>query len=238
MVPLRMNLKETSTRNPPNIQDNDYFYEYPDYQDNKNDTSNVTFTSTQFITTVPTNNEKTVQTTEKISTTTTTYNNTIPIKKITSMPPSPSSSGFTFFGVPLPSLNFNLWGNSRRKFERKDSSGRPERGRYRTFPPTEPEIHRGGFTPLPRGQGGFVPIVDPRLTYERQIRNETSKSSNATQEERKRWKSGNGTIAKVERTYLRTNKSKAGAKEREELSTVSVNEPDFHWQINGVKKIR
>lgn len=238
MVPLRMNLKESSTKKTPsNIQDNDYFYEYPDYQDNKNDTSNVTFTSTQLITTVPTNNEKTVQTTEKISTAT---NNTIPIKKITSMPPSPSSSGFTFFGVPLPSLNFNLWGNSRRKFERKDSSGRLERGRHRTFPPTEPEIHRGGFIPLPRGQGGFVPIVDPRLTYERQIRNETSKiqNSNATQEERKRWKSGNGTMAKIERTYLRTNKSKVGPKEREELSTVSVNESDLHWQINGVKKIR
>lgn len=235
MVPLRMNLKESSTRKTPsNVQDADYFYEYPDYQDSKNDTSNVTLASTQ-LTTVSTSNEKTVQTTEKISTTT---NNTIPIKKITSMPPSPSSSGFTFFGVPLPSLNFNLWGNSRRKFERKDSSGRPERGRYRTFPPTEPEIHRGGFVPLPRGQGGFVPIVDPRLTYERQIRNETSKNSNATQEERKRWKSGNGTIAKVERTYLRTNKSKVGPKEREELSTVSVDEPDFHWQINGVKKIR
>ena len=141
MVPLRMNLKESSTRKTPsNVQDADYFYEYPDYQDSKNDTSNVTLASTQ-LTTVSTSDEKTVQTTEKISTTT---NNTIPIKKITSMPPSPSSSGFTFFGVPLPSLNFNLWGNSRRKFERKDSSGRPERGRYRTFPPTEPEIHRGG----------------------------------------------------------------------------------------------
>lgn len=147
MVPLRMNLKESSTRKTPsNVQDADYFYEYPDYQDSKNDTSNVTLASTQ-LTTVSTSDEKTVQTTEKISTTT---NNTIPIKKITSMPPSPSSSGFTFFGVPLPSLNFNLWGNSRRKFERKDSSGRPERGRYRTFPPTEPEIHRGGFVPLPR----------------------------------------------------------------------------------------
>ncbi|OAD61034.1 Toll-like receptor 13 [Eufriesea mexicana] len=185
MVPLLMNLKESSTRNPLHVQESDYFYEYSDYQDNKSNTSNVTFTSTQFATTVASDTVKTTQTTEKIESST---NNTIPVKKITSMPPSPSSSGFTFFGVPLPSLNFNLWGNSRRKFERKNSSGRPGRGRYRTFPPTEPEIHKGGFIPLPRAQGGFVPILDPGLI------------------------------------------------EREELSTVSINEPDFRWQMTGTKK--
>ena len=237
MVPLRMNLKESSTRNPPNAQDTDYFYDYSDYQDSKNNASNVTFISAQFVTTVATDIVKATQTMEKVQPST---NDTIPIKKVTSMPPSPSSSGFTFFGVPLPSLNFNLWGNSRKKFERKNSPERPGRGRYRTFPPTEPEIHRGGFIPLPRGQGGFVPIVDPRLTFEKQIKNETSKiqNSNVTQEERKRWKSGNGTVVKVERTYPRTNKTKAGSKEREELSTMSVNEQNSRWQVTGAKKIR
>ncbi|XP_015517012.2 protein artichoke [Neodiprion lecontei] len=83
------------------------------------------------------------------------------------VPPSPSSSGFTFFGVPLPSLNFNLWGNSGRKADRKsDSFNQPGRGRIHLFPPTEPEIHRGGFVPLPRGQSGFIPIVDPQLRYQ------------------------------------------------------------------------
>lgn len=237
MVPLRMNLKDSSTQNPPNTQDTDYFYDYPDYQDSKSNTTNVTFTSTQFLTTIAPEAVKATQTTEMIQPST---NNTIPIKKGTSMPPSPSSSGFTFFGVPLPSLSFNLWGNSRKKFERKNSSGRPGRGRYRMFPPTEPEIHRGGFVPLPRGQGGFVPIVDPRLTYEKQIKNETSmvQNSNVTQEERKRWKSGNGTVVKVERAYPRTSKPKAGSKEREELSTVSANEQDSRWQVTDTKKIR
>ncbi|CAD1472146.1 unnamed protein product, partial [Heterotrigona itama] len=236
MVPLRMNLKEPSTRKPPNNQDTDYFYDYSDYQDSKNNASNVTFTSAQFVTTVATDIVKATQTMEKVQPST---NDTIPIKKVTSMPPSPSSSGFTFFGVPLPSLNFNLWGNSRKKFERKNSSERPGRGRYRTFPPTEPEIHRGGFIPLPRGQGGFVPIVDPRLTFERQIKNETSKiqNSNVTQEERKRWKSGNGTVVKVERTYPRANKTKAGSKEREELSTMSINEQNSRWQVTSTNKI-
>ncbi|XP_043288120.1 protein artichoke isoform X2 [Venturia canescens] len=90
--------------------------------------------------------------------------------KNSSVLPSPSSSGFTFFGVPLPSINFNLWGNSgSRKAHRKEDSSheqRPGRERYRVYPPTEPEIHRGGFFPLPQSQGGFVPIPDPRLTHD------------------------------------------------------------------------
>ncbi|XP_076763991.1 artichoke [Xylocopa sonorina] len=236
MVPLRMNLKESSTQNPSSSQDSDYFYEYPDYQDNKNDTSNITFTASQFTTTVPTDTVKVPQhTTERIPSP---INNTIPIKKATSMPPSPSSSGFTFFGVPLPSLNFNLWGNSGRKSERKNSSGRPGRGRYRMFPPTEPEIHRGGFVPLPRGQGGFVPIVDPRLNYERQVKNETAKLQNSSvpQEERKQWKNGNATVVRIEKTHPRTSKPKMGSKEREELSTVPTNEPDLRWQMRGTKR--
>lgn len=237
MVPLLMNLKDSSTRNPLHVQESDYFYEYADYQDNKSNASNVTFTPTQFATTVASDTVKITQTTEKIESS---ANNTVPVKKITSMPPSPSSSGFTFFGVPLPSLNLNLWGNSRRKFERKNSSGRPGRGRYRTFPPTEPEVHKGGFIPLPRGQGGFVPIIDPRLTYEKQIKNETStvRNSSVAQEERKRWKSGNGTVVKIERTSPKTNKSKGAFREREELSTVSINEPDYRWQMTGSKKSR
>ncbi|CAK9812555.1 Protein artichoke [Anthophora plagiata] len=237
MVPLRMNLKDSSTRNPSNYQDADYFYpEYPDYQDSQNSTSNVTYSSVTATTILPTIATNTVPTLEKSQSV---LNNTVPVKKATVMPPSPSSSGFTFFGVPLPSINFNLWGNSGRKSERKNSnSGRPGRGRYRTFPPTEPEIHRGGFVPLPRGQGGFVPIVDPRLTYERQVKNESSKVQNSSvvQEERKRWKSGNGTVVKIERTHPRTSKPKVGTKEREELSTVSVNEQDSRWHVTGTRK--
>lgn len=162
-------------------------------------------------------------------------NNTIPQKKTPSIPPSPSSSGFTFFGVPLPSLNFNLWGNSGRKSDRKeDPAGRPGRGRYRTFPPTEPEIHRGGFVPIPQGEGGFVPIVDPRIVNEKRERNITTLSlktpknrENTTivrsHEEIKRIKHTNFTVEKVERSSL--NKRP----DREELSTASTvrSEPIF-----------
>ncbi|XP_066587711.1 protein artichoke isoform X2 [Prorops nasuta] len=152
-------------------------------------------------------------------------NSTSPVKK-NGVPPSPSSSGFTFFGVPLPSLNFNLWGNSGRKAERKDDpvTGRSNQGRYKNFPLTEPEIHRGGFVPLPRGQGGFLPIPDPRLAHAKET--QISESQNLTAlrmtEERKHWKSSNATVAKVEKTFLRNTKPKTALRERDELSNISI----------------
>lgn len=93
-----------------------------------------------------------------------------------------------------------ILGNSGKKADRKDdatASSRPGRGRYRNFPPTEPEIHRGGFVPLPRGHGGFVPIVDPRLE---QRRGSVNESGSPVVPERKSVKIANYTVGKVERT--------------------------------------
>lgn len=96
--------------------------------------------------------------------------------------PSPSSSGFTFFGVPLPSLNLNnLWpGGSRTSSDRKAdhqlnmgiplpmiknirNKNRETSGRNgNLYPPTEPEIQTGGFVPIvPGAVGGFMPIPNP-----------------------------------------------------------------------------
>lgn len=86
------------------------------------------------------------------------------------------------------------------------SSSRPGRGRYRNFPPTEPEIHRGGFVPLPRGQGGFVPIMDPRIEQQRLVNNgskgfnKENESGTQVLHERKNIKTTNYTLGKVERT--------------------------------------
>ncbi|XP_032682924.1 protein artichoke [Odontomachus brunneus] len=228
-VPLWMNLKDSSTQKPSVSQDSDYFYEYLDYQQDNTSASPSSGVSTV---SVPTQTVKIIQPpqTQKPQTQNQQKNTTLPVKKHPAIPPSPSSSGFTFFGVPLPSLNFNLWGHSGRKADRKEfsSSGRPGRGRYRFFPPTEPEIHRGGFVPLPRAQSGFVPIADPRLTYKKHAKHEnTTRSLNASgtvvQEERAK-KSGNSTMTKVEKvTVLRaTNKTRTEFRDREELSTAST----------------
>ncbi|XP_025075360.1 protein artichoke [Pogonomyrmex barbatus] len=226
-VPLWMNLKDPSTQTSIS-QDSDYLYQNVDYQDNRNDT-NALLPSVSTIST-PTQTMKIIHPPSQTQKHQIQKNTTSPVKKNPMMPPSPSSSGFTFFGLPLPNLNFNLWGHSGRKAERKESSSplsdRPGRGRYRSFPPTEPEIHRGGFVPLPRAQSGFVPSVDPRLTYEKHAKHEnTMKSVNASnksvQEERPR-KSGNGTVIKVEKTISRIGKPHTNFQGKEEVTTVST----------------
>lgn len=223
-----MNLKDFSTQKPSISQDSDYLYQYVDYQDNGNDTS----TLLPSVSTIgaPTQTVKIIHPPSQTQKHQVLKNATSPIKKNPIMPPSPSSSGFTFFGLPLPNLNFNLWGHSGKKTDRKDSStsssDRPGRGRYRYFPPTEPEIHRGGFVPLPRGQSGFVPITDPRLMYEKHAKHEnTSKSLNVSdtpaQEERPR-KSGNNTVTKVEKVISKIGKPRTSFREREESPTAST----------------
>ncbi|KAM0726024.1 Protein artichoke [Formica fusca] len=227
-VPLWMNLKDSSTQKPSISQDSDYLYEYVDYQDNGSDTSTSASPSSVSTISVPTQTVNIIPPPPQTQKHQTQRNETSPVKKNPMMPPSPSSSGFTFFGLPLPSMSFDLWGNSKRKAERKESSlmlDRPSRGRYRSFPPTEPEIHRGGFVPLPRAQSGFMPIADPRLMYEKQEakRENISKSlsaSNSTQmpEERPR-KSGNSTITRVEKIVSRVGKPRTSFREREDLTT-------------------
>ncbi|KAG5315415.1 ALS protein, partial [Pseudoatta argentina] len=232
-IPLWMNLKDSSTQKPSVSQDSDYLYQYIDYQDmNESDTSTLLpSVSTTF--SVPTQTVKIIHPSPQKHQLQ--KNTTLSIKK-NPVPPSPSSSGFSFFGLPLslPNLNFNLWRHSARKAERKESSlessllsDRPGRGRYRSFPPTEPEIHRGGFVPLPRGQSGFVPIADPRLTYEKHAMHEnTSRSLNVSntlvQERSVLRKSGNSTVTKVEKIVPRTGKPRTSFREREAFSTTST----------------
>ncbi|XP_028050219.2 protein artichoke-like [Monomorium pharaonis] len=229
-VPLWMNLKDSSTQRPSVSQDSDYLYQYVDYQDNGNDTSTL-LPSVSAIST-PTQTVKIIHPPPHTQKHQVQKNATSPIKK-NPVPPSAASSGFTFFGLPLPNLNFNLWGYSGRKAERKESpsssssSDRPGRGRYRSFPPTEPEIHKGGFMPLPRGQSGFVPIADPRLKHEKHAKHDnTSRSLNISsapiQEEHPR-KSGNSTVTKMEKTVSKTGKPRTSFREREELPTASTN---------------
>lgn len=74
-----------------------------------------------------------------------------------------SNGGFTFFGMPLPTINIGkLWG-SERKSERKASNGRSQDiEKLQLYNLTEPDLQAGGFIPLtPGASGGFTPISDP-----------------------------------------------------------------------------
>ncbi|XP_034938506.1 protein artichoke [Chelonus insularis] len=144
-------------------QEPDYYEDYLDVpynMTNKLSPSNINQSS--IISQIPTGPIKFIQTTTSAP--------PIILQKKKTPLQSPGSSGFTFFGVPLPSLNFNLWGNSRKKSHRKEETA--ARSKYKPFIPREPEMYRG-FTPLPETEGGFKPIVDPRIMFQRQMTNET-----------------------------------------------------------------
>ncbi|XP_069676782.1 protein artichoke [Periplaneta americana] len=79
--------------------------------------------------------------------------------------PTPSSSGFTFFGIPLPSLSLGgLWGSGRNADAKAGNSGMRfvgARGKVQMLP--SPTVQTGGFVPMLPGSGGFVPIAGPHV---------------------------------------------------------------------------
>ncbi|PSN56249.1 hypothetical protein C0J52_00418 [Blattella germanica] len=81
------------------------------------------------------------------------------------------SSGFTFFGIPLPSLSLGgLWGSGRNADAKSSNNGMRfvgARGKVQMLP--APTVQTGGFVPMLPGSGGFVPISSP---YEK-IENKT-----------------------------------------------------------------
>ncbi|KAJ8876246.1 hypothetical protein PR048_024156 [Dryococelus australis] len=76
-----------------------------------------------------------------------------------------NSGGFTFFGIPLPSISLGgLWGNARNA-DAKPGGMRfvGARGKVDMFPPSDPRVHTDGFVPMMTESGGFIPIANPEL---------------------------------------------------------------------------
>jgi hypothetical protein len=88
------------------------------------------------------------------------------VKQQATAPPQ-TSSGFTFFGIPLPSLSLGtLWGSGRNADAKSDSGGVRfigGRGKVQMLPPPPPPVQSGGFVPMLPGSGGFVPIAGPHI---------------------------------------------------------------------------
>lgn len=64
------------------------------------------------------------------------------------------ATSFTFFGVPIPPLNFNnIWGQT------KSTGKRLKDSRRNSLPKKSSSIDQEGFTPMLPGTGGFRPIM-------------------------------------------------------------------------------
>lgn len=177
---LRNSNNSTDNKNyiAPSPEESEYFYdEYVDYPFNETKNFFVNAEMHQLTSTTTTKSPHyTPGDTPTIYAASKNKSNEIP-KEVSN---SPSSSGFTFFGVPLPSINLNkLWGNH----NKNNTSGRVHDGRLSvpvadrkmaivnkpprigarggTNLPTNPQIETGGFIPLLPGSGGFQPIPNP-----------------------------------------------------------------------------
>ncbi|CAG9121369.1 unnamed protein product [Plutella xylostella] len=83
-------------------------------------------------------------------------NNKNPIKNPASS--SAPSSGFTFFGMPLPTIDMGKIWSTGRKIDWPDGKGPPN---VNTYPQDPPKFETGGFSPvLPTTAGGFMPMIN------------------------------------------------------------------------------
>ncbi|XP_045515611.1 protein artichoke [Pieris brassicae] len=139
--------------NRPSPEESDYFYDdYVDYPYNE--------------TLMAINNDQTNYTNKKVGNTPTLYAS---MKNVTdkrtsiigsSSTASPPKTGFTFFGLPLPSLDMGKLLTTGRKIDWSENKNTPNLKKY---PVTDlPKFETGGFTPmLPSTSSGFSPIVSP-----------------------------------------------------------------------------
>lgn len=67
---------------------------------------------------------------------------------------NPGGTDFTFFGVPIPPLNFNnIWGQT------KGTGKRLKDSRRNSLPKKSSAVEQDGFTPILPGTGGFRPMI-------------------------------------------------------------------------------
>ncbi|KAM3962801.1 artichoke [Aphomia sociella] len=89
--------------------------------------------------------------------------------------PQPAS-GFTFFGMPLPSLDMGKLLNNGRKVDWTDSRNSQHVNKYQTS--ETPKFETGGFAPiLPTTAGGFKPIPNPAVNISHTIVSDQSKNN-------------------------------------------------------------
>ncbi|CAK1549694.1 unnamed protein product [Leptosia nina] len=141
--------------NRPSPEESDYFYDdYVDYPYNEtlleiNNDLGQRNTTNKIIGNTPTLYAAMKNTTEKK-----------PSTYKTSTTATPPKSGFTFFGLPLPSIDMGKLLNTGRKIDWSENRDQQNIKKYSTT--DIPKFETGGFTPmLPPTSGGFSPIPYP-----------------------------------------------------------------------------
>lgn len=146
------NYQTNKVNNRPSPEESEYFYdEYVDYPYNETLIDSY-------------NNEIPLLNNSTIGQTPTIYG---AMNKTTTNPPPKikPTSGFTFFGVPLPAIDMSKLLTTGRKvdwYENKSNIKSQHVNKYQG--PELPKFETGGFSPmLPTTSGGFMPIPNPTL---------------------------------------------------------------------------
>ncbi|KAJ0181665.1 hypothetical protein K1T71_002387 [Dendrolimus kikuchii] len=150
---IKNNYQINKVTNRPSPEESEYFYdEYVDYP--YNDTLIDGFNNEIML-----SNNSAIQ--DTIGQTPTIY---AAMNKSTTSPPSTlkPTSGFTFFGMPLPAIDMSKLLSTGRKVDWLENKPLQHSNKYQV--PELPKFETGGFSPMvPSTSGGFMPIPDPTL---------------------------------------------------------------------------
>lgn len=148
-------INNNKVTNRPTPEESEYFYdEYVDYPYNDTLINGLNNENPNNFTQVNVN--KSQYTTVNNPTSHFGSKNQNPKDNVTSTTPT---SGFTFFGMPLPALDVGKFWNSGRKIDWPESK---HSRNSKNFVPEQPKFETGGFSPiLPTTAGGFMPIPNP-----------------------------------------------------------------------------
>ncbi|XP_049865245.1 protein artichoke [Pectinophora gossypiella] len=161
---IRNNYQINKITNRPSPEESEYFYdEYVDYPYNETLIDGLNNEVNQI------QNTNRSQTLGQTPTIYAGMKNNMGNKNTVATTSKPPTGGFTFFGMPLPSIDMGKLLNTGRKAdwtENKNQNG----NKYHT--PDTPKFETGGFEPvLPTTAGGFTPILNPAINMTHNILN-------------------------------------------------------------------
>lgn len=173
---MKNNYQENKLNSRPSPEESEYFYDdYVDYPYNETfmEHMNDEFNHTNKLLNNNLGNTPTLYAAMKNTTKKTGVALKVPIP----------NSGFTFFGVPLPSIDMGKLLNTGRKIDwTENKNNQPHTKKYQVTEP--PRFETGGFSPmLPTTSDGFMPIPGPTIgIYTKEGNDAVKKNFNSERE--------------------------------------------------------